>query len=43
MFFFLSKIIGFKYCFLVGEEKNNYNFNYYIDIKKLQKLLNKAI
>ena len=43
MFCCLSKIIGCKYGFLVGEEKKNYNFNYYIDIKKLQKLLNKAI
>ncbi len=43
MFCCLSKIIGCKYGFLVGEEKKSYNFNYYIDIKKLQKLLNKAI
>ena len=43
MFCCLSKIRGCKYGFLVGEEKKSYNFNYYIDIKKLQKLLNKAI
>lgn len=43
MFCCLSKIIGCKYGFLVGEEKKNYNFNYYIDIKKLQKILNKAL
>ena len=33
----LSKIIGAKYGFLVGDERKSNNFNYYIDIKKLKK------
>ena len=43
MFCCLSKIIGCKYGFLVGDEKKNNNFNYNIDIKKIQKLLNQII
>ena len=36
----LSKIIGAKYGFLVGDERKSNNFNYYIDIKKLKKIIN---
>ena len=43
MFCSLSKLIGCKYGFLIGDEKKNYNFNYNIDIKKLYKLLSKII
>jgi hypothetical protein len=39
----VSKLIGCRYGFLIGDEKNNHNFNYKIDISKLKKLINKAI
>jgi len=39
----MSQLLGYKYGFLVGEEKNNKNSDYYIDIKNLEKLLKKMI